>query len=182
LVLRLALSHVLFSFLKILALRLASNSLLAILLQQSFSLQQSFLQQFPFGHSFSPFSNLPPAILPFKSLPHPKRQKTKDKSVPAKNPLIYTVKSSVQEAGRHTPAISSISIPPVSSFNESFMSSCKQGGPTVLGEGCDIVTRGTCIPASLNVNNLGKAAVLHLPLLWLGLCRTQPTEYWAQLC
>jgi hypothetical protein len=29
------------------------------------------------------------------------------------------------------------------------------------GEG-HIVTRGTCLPASLNVNNLGKAAELHL--------------------
>jgi hypothetical protein len=28
-------------------------------------------------------------------------------------------------------------------------------------EGHDIVTRETCIPTSLNLNNLGKAAVLH---------------------
>jgi hypothetical protein len=45
-----------------------------------------------------------------------------------------------------------------------------------LGEGCDTVTRETCVPASLNINNLGKAAVLHLPLLWPGLCQSQPTE------
>jgi hypothetical protein len=34
----------------------------------------------------------------------------------------------------------------------------------------------TCIPASLNVNNLGEAAVLHFPRSWLGLCQSQPTE------
>jgi hypothetical protein len=34
----------------------------------------------------------------------------------------------------------------------------------VLGEGCDIVTRGTCIP-SLKVNNSGKVAVLYLTFL-----------------
>jgi hypothetical protein len=63
----------------------------------------------------------------------------------------------------------------VSNFSESFISSGKQGGAAVLGEGCNIVTRGTCIPASLNVNNLEEAAVLHFPLLWLGLCQSQPT-------
>jgi hypothetical protein len=44
----------------------------------------------------------------------------------------------------------------------------------LLGEGHDIVTRGTYVPASQNVNNLGKAAKLHLPfhcLLLLGLCQ-----------
>jgi hypothetical protein len=46
----------------------------------------------------------------------------------------------------------------ISSFRESFISSGKQGGgATVLREGCDTVTRETCIPT---VNNLGKAAVL----------------------
>jgi hypothetical protein len=45
------------------------------------------------------------------------------------------------------------------------MPSGKQGGAAVLREGHDIVTRGTCVPASLNVKNLGKAAVLHFPLL-----------------
>jgi hypothetical protein len=35
----------------------------------------------------------------------------------------------------------------------------------VLWEGRDIVTGETCIPASLNVNNLGEAAVLNIPLL-----------------
>jgi hypothetical protein len=54
-----------------------------------------------------------------------------------------------------------------------------------LGEGHDIVTRETCIPTSLNVNNLGKAAVLHFAshsLLWLGPHQTQPVDHWAQLC
>jgi hypothetical protein len=41
----------------------------------------------------------------------------------------------------------------------------KHGGSVVLGEGSDIVTGETSIPASLNVNNLGEAAVLHLPLM-----------------
>jgi hypothetical protein len=50
--------------------------------------------------------------------------------------------------------------------SESFISSGKQGGgATVLPEGRDIVTRETyIIPTSLNINNLGKAAVLHFAL------------------
>jgi hypothetical protein len=52
-----------------------------------------------------------------------------------------------------------------SSFRESFIYSGKQGGgAVVLREGCDIVTRETCVPTSLNINNLGKAAVLHFAL------------------
>jgi hypothetical protein len=51
------------------------------------------------------------------------------------------------------------------SFSKSFISSGKQGGgATVLGEGCDIVTRETCLPTSLDLNNLGKAAVQHFAL------------------
>jgi hypothetical protein len=46
----------------------------------------------------------------------------------------------------------------------------------VLGAGHDIVTGETCIPASLKVNNLGEAAVLHFSLLWSGLCQSQPTD------
>jgi hypothetical protein len=54
----------------------------------------------------------------------------------------------------------------ISSFRESFISSGKQGGgATVLREGCDTVTRDTCIPTSPTINNLGKAAVLHSALL-----------------
>jgi hypothetical protein len=48
----------------------------------------------------------------------------------------------------------------VYSFSESFTHSGKQGGAAVLRKGHDIVTGETCIPASLNVNNLGEAAVL----------------------
>jgi hypothetical protein len=51
------------------------------------------------------------------------------------------------------------------SFSESFIPRDKQGGAAVLREGHDIVTRGTCVSASLNVNNLGKAAELHLAFL-----------------
>jgi hypothetical protein len=48
------------------------------------------------------------------------------------------------------------------SFRESFISSGKKGGgATVLKEVCDTVTRETCI-STLNLNNLRKAAVLHL--------------------
>jgi hypothetical protein len=38
------------------------------------------------------------------------------------------------------------------------MNSGKQGGAEALGEGCDIVTGETCVPASLNTS-LGEAAV-----------------------
>jgi hypothetical protein len=54
----------------------------------------------------------------------------------------------------------------VSSFSESFKPSGKQGGrAAVLGERQDIVTRGTCVPASLSINNLGKALCPHELLL-----------------
>jgi hypothetical protein len=70
---------------------------------------------------------------------------------------------------------------PPSFFSESFASSGKQeGGATVLWEGHDIVTKETCFPASLNVNNLGKAAMLHFvspSLLRLGPCHTQPVDH-----
>jgi hypothetical protein len=49
-------------------------------------------------------------------------------------------------------------------FSKSFISSGKRGGATVLGEGRDIVTAETCIPASLNVNILGTVAALQLTL------------------
>jgi hypothetical protein len=53
-----------------------------------------------------------------------------------------------------------------SSFSKSFLPSDKQGGgATVLREGCDAVIRGNYVPASLSVNNLGKAAELHLAIL-----------------
>jgi hypothetical protein len=43
-------------------------------------------------------------------------------------------------------------------------------------EGHDIVTGETCIPASLNANNLGDAAVLLFPVCWPGLCHSRPTD------
>jgi hypothetical protein len=46
------------------------------------------------------------------------------------------------------------------SFSESFTPSGKQGDGA-LRDRHDIVTRETCVPTSLKVNNLGKAAVLH---------------------
>jgi hypothetical protein len=46
----------------------------------------------------------------------------------------------------------------------------------VLREGCDLVREETCVPASLKVNNLGEAAVLHFTFLWPGLCQSQPTD------
>jgi hypothetical protein len=139
-----------------------SYSPLAILLQQIFSLQQSFLQQFP-------FSQKPPIkkLLPSKSLPSSKSL--------------------------------------VSFFSESFISSGKQGGgETVLGEGHDIVTRGKAAELHLAfslssvavaVLNISQQIIWHKHLrksscsaayssllLWLGLCQSQPTEYWVQLC
>jgi hypothetical protein len=40
----------------------------------------------------------------------------------------------------------------------------------------DIVTGETCVPSSLDLNNLGEAAVLHFPLLWPELCQSQSTD------
>jgi hypothetical protein len=51
----------------------------------------------------------------------------------------------------------------------------KEAGTTVLGEGRDTVTRETCVLTSLNVNNLGKAAVLHFASGCL--CQTQPVDH-----
>jgi hypothetical protein len=64
----------------------------------------------------------------------------------------------------------------MSSFGEAFISSGKQGGAVVLGEGHIIVTGETCIPASLNINNLGEAGVLHFSLLWPGLYQSWATD------
>jgi hypothetical protein len=50
----------------------------------------------------------------------------------------------------------------------------QEGGATVLGKGCDIVTGETCVPASLTTS-LGDAAVLLFSVLWPGLCLCQPT-------
>jgi hypothetical protein len=56
----------------------------------------------------------------------------------------------------------------MSSFSKSFIPSGKQDGVVILREGHDIVTGEACVPASLNVNHLGEAAVLDVLLLWLG--------------
>jgi hypothetical protein len=126
---------VLFSFLKVLAFRLASNSPLTILLHQFF---------FPLQQSF-----------PFQKPPTSKSQKSKSKSLKQKLPKQET---------SHPPS-RSLLYPVV-----------KQGGTAVLREGCDIVTEETCIPASLNLNNLGEAGVLRFPLLWPELCLSWSTD------
>jgi hypothetical protein len=69
---------------------------------------------------------------------------------------------------------------PESSFSESFISSGKQEEEQQFSERRDIVTRETCVPTSLNINILGKAAVLHFAspsLLRPGLCQTQPVDH-----
>jgi hypothetical protein len=63
----------------------------------------------------------------------------------------------------------------MSTFKESFIPSGKQGGrAAVPEEGHDTVTRGTCIPASLNINNLGKAAELQLAFLLFSVAGAVP--------
>jgi hypothetical protein len=62
-------------------------------------------------------------------------------------------------------AVSSQLINPPTFFSELFIYGGEQGGgATVLGEGCDIVTGENCDCYSLNVNILGKAAVLPFAL------------------
>jgi hypothetical protein len=60
------------------------------------------------------------------------------------------------------------------SFSDSSIPSGKQGGTVVPGEGYDIITGETCVPASLNVNNLGEAAGLLFPLSCL--CQSWLTD------
>jgi hypothetical protein len=55
------------------------------------------------------------------------------------------------------------------------MNSSKQGGAEALGEGCDIVTGETCIPASLNTS-LGDIAVLLFLFVAKGLGLSWPTD------
>jgi hypothetical protein len=136
-------SSVLFSFFLVLALRLASDSPLAILLHQSFFLLQSF--------SLLKASHI-------KKPPTSKSQKPKEKN-PSKNPKAKAPKQKTL----HTPSVS-------------LLSSGKQGGAAVLGEGPYIVTGETCVPSSLNINNLGEASVLHFLFLWSGLCQSWPTD------
>jgi hypothetical protein len=107
---------VVFSFLKVSAIRLASNSSLAILLQQFFSLKQSCSVQQSFSFQSLPYQ---------KASLHPKSQKPK--AFKAKPPKAKTPKA--KSLG--------------SSFSESFISSGKQGGAAVPGEGRDTVTGET---------------------------------------
>jgi hypothetical protein len=66
---------------------------------------------------------------------------------------------------------------PPSSFSESFISSGKQGGAAIPQEQPNNIGTGkTCLLASLKINNLEEAAVLHFPLLWPRLCQSQPTD------
>jgi hypothetical protein len=62
----------------------------------------------------------------------------------------------------------------MSSFSESFIPSGKRSGTAVLGEGHDIVTGETCVPATLNINNLGKTPELHLTFLLSSVDETVP--------
>jgi hypothetical protein len=74
-------------------------------------------------------------------------------------PLIASVTQQQKQHSHKLPTINQPSKNPpsknlTSSFHESFISSGQQGGgATVLGEGHDTVTRETCIPTSLNINN-----------------------------
>jgi hypothetical protein len=147
------------------------SGLLTIPLLQ-FSFSNSFpCRNLPFN-SFSPFSNLPPA-LSLQQFIFPSAFLFPSAILfPSKSPP--TSKSQKPKSPKQKPQSKS---PKVSSFSESFIPSGKQGGAAVLREGRDIVTGGTCVPASLNVNNLGEAAILHFPpLLWPGLCQFQPTD------
>jgi hypothetical protein len=54
-------------------------------------------------------------------------------------------------------------------LRESFIPNCKQGRAVVLREGHDIIPGETCVPTSLNINNLGEVGVLLLGCTNLGL-------------
>jgi hypothetical protein len=110
---------------------------------------QTFYQPF-FTHSF-PFSNFPLAILfsslilfHSKSFPHQKAQSKRIKPKPKPN-----------AKSKKAPSPPSVGL------------SGKQGGAEALGEESDIVTRETCISASLKAS-LGDAAVLHFSVCGQG--------------
>jgi hypothetical protein len=69
-----------------------------------------------------------------------------------------------------------------STSSEFIIYSGKQGSTATVLRGHDTVVigkQGTCNHYSLDVNILGKAAVLHFalaPLLWLGAMPTQPAD------
>jgi hypothetical protein len=85
--------------------------------------------------------------------------------------LSGSLTSSPQAANQKSPTKKYL----VAFFSKSFISRGKQGGgATFLGEGRYIVTRETCFPSSVNINNLGKAAVLHFASRsW----QTQPVDH-----
>jgi hypothetical protein len=98
-------------------------------------------------------------------------------------PLISSITQQQQQQQPHSQPIKN----PPSSFSKFFISSGKQGGgATVLGEGCDIVTRETCVPTSFSegkqLQKSSCAAFCLCPLLQWGPCQTQPADYWVQLC
>jgi hypothetical protein len=110
-----------------------------------------------FSHPF-PFSNFPLAILfpslilfPSKSFPHQNAQSKKPKP-----------KAKAQSKSQKQKAQKNLK----PSFSRPLIPSGKQGG--ALREGHDIVTEKTCIPASLNINNLGETAVLLFPVYGWG--------------
>jgi hypothetical protein len=128
---------------------LISNSPLAIIFPSAIS-----LQHFPFSNSF-PFND----PFPFQSLPHQKAKSQKPKSQKqkpqAKSPKQKAQSKSPKQKALHPPS-ASLLYPVVNRVEQWFL----ERGDTVTGE--------TCVPASLNINNLGEAAVLHFPFLWPG--------------
>jgi hypothetical protein len=98
---------------------------------------QTFYQPL-FSHTFFPLA----ILFPSKSFPHQKSPKQKPKP---QKPSKTQSKSQRQKAKKKT--------------SSPFINSGKQGGAEDLGEGRDIVTGETCVPACLNTS-LGDAAVL----------------------
>jgi hypothetical protein len=97
-------------------------------------------------------------------------------------PMFPLISSITQHQQHHSAAVPSQavnqSIHPPTKTSSTF-SGKQGGGATVLSEGHDIVTRETCIPTSLNINNR-KIAVLHFAshsFLQLGPCQTQMVDH-----
>jgi hypothetical protein len=91
--------------------------------------------------------------LPFQKLPTSKSPKQKNQGkaqAQAKAPKNLSPKSPPKPKAKTKS--------PQPSFSGTFINSGKQGGTEAVGEGLDIVTGETCVPASLNTS-LGDAAV-----------------------
>jgi hypothetical protein len=101
---------------------------------------QTFYQPL-ISHTF-PFSNFPLEFFSLLKASHTKKPKAKE---PSQSPNQKPKKPSKQN--------------PQPSFSGPSINSGKQDGAEVLGEGRDIVTGETCVPASLNAS-LGDTAVL----------------------